>query len=205
MFALFLIAREDIDLNMVKLQPYTLIKQMGEIEIRDYPKTTLATVSGLEDTEAFGHLFDYIEGHNETRAHVPMTAPVLSTEDTSEKMEMTAPVISDARSFSFVLPVGYDSSNAPEPLDDQVKIVDVPQRRLAVLVFGGRATPNRVTRRIKTLTDLLEHSGIGTRGAPFLMRYNSPFSLPFLRRNEVAVEIAEVEQDVGTGEIGHHP
>jgi len=201
MFALFIITREVLDLNMVKAQPYTLIRQMGEIEIREYPKSTIATVLGLEDYEAFGHLFNYIEGHNETRTHMPMTTPVLSTGSTSEKLEMTAPVISDARSFSFVLPAGYDTLNAPEPLDDQVKIVDVPGRRLAVLVFSGRATPNRVSRRTKALRDLLERGGIETKGDPFLMRYNSPFSLPFLRRNEVALEVADVERDVRTENI----
>jgi hypothetical protein len=176
---------------MVKVLAYNVVRRMGEIEVRQYPRTTLATVLGHEDNDAFGYLFNYIEGHNRARARVPMTAPVISARSTSEKIEMTAPVLSDSNSFSFVLPAEYDSSSAPEPIDDKVRIVDVPERRLAVLVFSGRATPNRVDRKAKILTGLLGQSGIETRGTPFLMRYNSPFSLPFLRRNEVACEIVE--------------
>jgi hypothetical protein len=33
-------------------------------------------------------------------------------------------------------------------------------------------------------------NGIATKGRPFLMRYNDPWTPPFLRRNEVAIEIS---------------
>jgi len=189
LFARGIITREDASLCMVEQQAYDVIDRIGKIEIRHYPKMTLATVSGREDNDAFGYLFNYIEGRNRSRTRLPMTAPVISTGSSSEKIEMTAPVISDEDSFSFVLPAEYDSMNAPEPLDDEVKLVEVPERRLAVLVFGGRATPKRVRQRTEILVNSLGRTGLEMKGTPFLMRYNSPFSLPLLRRNEVACEV----------------
>lgn len=184
---------------MVEQQAYEVIDRIGEIEIRHYPKMTLATVSGREDNDAFGYLFDYIGGRNRSRTRLPMTAPVISTKSSSEKIEMTAPVISDEDSFSFVLPAEYDSSNAPEPLDDEVRLVEVPERRLAVHVFGGRATPKRVRQRTGILVKSISRIGLRMNGAPFLMRYNSPFSLPLLRRNEVACEITRSSLHNGGG------
>jgi hypothetical protein len=83
---------------------------------------------------------------------------------TSEKIEMTAPVISDAKSFSFAMPLKYKFEEAPEPSDSRIGIQKIPGRRFAVIRFKGEL---------------------------FLMRYNPPYTLCFMRRNEIGIEIAQ--------------
>ena len=116
-----------------------------------------------------------------------MTAPVI----TSEKIEMTAPVISDANSFSFVMPLNYKLEEIPEPLDSRIRIQKLPARRLAVIRFKGYARQKSVNEVKARLLSALQTSGIATVGEPFLMRYNSPWTLGFMRRNEIGIEVAQ--------------
>jgi hypothetical protein len=154
----------------------------------------LATVSDPNDDTAFSLLFKYISGNNEGGERIPMTAPVVTQRARGERIEMTTPVISDPASFSFALPERYDLQTAPRPLDPRVRIVGVPSRLVAVLQFSGRAYAREVIVREEELLRVLRENGIGTKGSPFLMRYNSPFTPGFLRRNEVGVEV--VDQDL---------
>jgi hypothetical protein len=166
---------------------YTVIRTLGKVEVRRYPSMVLATVEGDTDDRAFGLLFDYISGDNAPRQKIAMTAPVISTP--GQRLAMTTPVISDRGELSFVLPSDLDAENAPSPHDRRVRIVQVPERTLAVLRFSGHAHEEATERRSRELLDLLNHHGIAVTGEPFLMRYNSPMTPGFLRRNEVAVEV----------------
>jgi DNA gyrase inhibitor GyrI len=62
----------------------------------------------------------------------------------------------------------------PEPLDPAVMIREIPSRTIAVLRFSGTVGEQVVRQRTKHLLSVLEKERIGTTGAPFLMRYNSP-------------------------------
>jgi hypothetical protein len=172
---------------MVETARYEVAGQIGEVELREYPELMLATVTGQGDTSAFRLLFSYISGENRTRKKIPMTAPVI----TSEKIEMTAPVISDANSFSFVMPVNYKLEEIPEPLDSHIRIQKLHARRLAVIRFKGYARQKSVNEVKARLLSALQTSGIATVGEPFLMRYNSPWTLGFMRRNEIGIEVAQ--------------
>ena len=147
--------------------------RIGEVEIRKYPALHLATVQGLAEDEAFGMLFQYISGNNKPGRAIPMTAPV----------------VSDAASMSFVMPAGSTWENIPEPLDSRVRIVMLPERDIAVIRFSGYAPQEDVDAAASRLQEGLKSEGIGTAGQPFLMRYDSPWTPGFLRRNEVAIEI----------------
>jgi effector-binding domain-containing protein len=171
---------------MVEIAGYDVAGHIGEVELRDYPELKLATVTGQGDNSAFRLLFSYISGENRTRKKIPMTAPVI----TSEKIEMTAPVISNANSFSFVMPLKFKMEEVPEPLESRIKIERIPARRLAVIRFKGYAREKSVNEVKSRLLSTLEKSGIATVGEPFLMRYNSPWTLGFMRRNEVGIETA---------------
>jgi len=172
---------------MVEIAHYEVAGRIGEIELREYPELVLATVAGQGDNSAFRLLFSYISGENRTRKKIPMTAPVIS----SEKIEMTAPVISDANSFSFVMPLKYSLEEIPEPLDSHIRIQRIPARRLAVIRFKGYARQKSVNEVKARLVSALQTSGIATVGQPFLMRYNSPWTLGFMRRNEIGIEIVQ--------------
>jgi len=172
---------------MVEIARYEVAERIGEVELREYPELMLATVSGQGDNSAFRLLFSFISGENRTRKKISMTAPVI----TSEKIEMTAPVISDARSFSFVMPLKHKLEEIPEPLDSRIMIQRVPARRLAVIRFKGYAGRKSVDEVKSRLLSALQESEIATVGEPFLMRYNSPWTLGFMRRNEIGIEIAQ--------------
>jgi len=170
---------------MTKTIAYEVTGHLGDIEFRTYPPLILATVSGTDENEAFTILFRFISGNNQSGKKVPMTAPVI----TPEKIAMTAPVLSDAHSMSFVMPATYTRKDVPEPLDMRVSIQEVPSRELAVIRFRGSASDRDVSLVRERLLASLARANISPVGTPFLMRYNSPFTPGFLRRNEVGVEI----------------
>ena len=154
---------------------YTTVANIGDVELRRYPGVVMAETVAPTQREAFGHLFAYIDGANESDESISMTAPVeLDSEGTS--IPMTAPA-------------AYDLEAAPTPTDDAVELVFVPERTLAVRRFSWRPTDERIEREMETLTTTLEDADVSIQGDPFFMGYDAPFTLPFLRRNEVAVEV----------------
>lgn len=167
--------------------PYAVTGTSGEIEFRHYPELVLATVDTADDNAGFNLLFAYISGSNRPREKIPMTAPVI----TSQKIPMTAPVVSDEASMSFVMPAGTTLEETPDPLDSRVRIVTIPERDIAVIRFSGYAPPKDVDTATSRLQDGLKNAGISTTGQPFLMRYDSPWTPGFMRRNEVALEIRQ--------------
>jgi hypothetical protein len=175
---------------MTESVEYSVLKADGRFEVREYPAMVLVTVEGLSDNESFRILLDYISGNNGTRRRVPMTAPVISASPGGERIPMTTPVVSRQGLFAFVLPGDFTADNSPAPLDPRASLVHVPNRKLAVLRFRGRAPDRAVRDRTEDLLSKAKDSGLETVGEPFLMRYNPPFIPGFLRRNEVAVEIA---------------
>lgn len=170
---------------MVDSIKYEVERSENNIEIRRYAGIFLATVYGYSDYDAFSMLFDYISGKNKSKRSISMTAPVIS----SEEIAITAPVISDKRSFSFVMPAGYDLGTLPDPLDVRVKIEAIPRRRLAVIRFRGYMRSRLLTKKTSMLLTSTQRLGLETRGKPFLMRYNPPFTPGFLRRNEIGIEL----------------
>ena len=165
--------------------PYAVTGKTGEIEFRHYPELVLATVDTTDDNAGFNLLFAYISGSNKARSSIPMTAPVI----TSQKIPMTAPVVSDAGSMSFLMPARTTRDTSPDPLDSRVRIVTLPEREIAVIRFSGYASTEDVDAATSRLKEGLKNVGIGTEGQPFLMRYDSPWTPGFLRRNEVGIEI----------------
>lgn len=165
--------------------PYAVTGKSGEIEYRHYPGLVFATVDSASDDAGFTLLFRYISGSNRQKEKIPMTAPVIS----SQKIPMTAPVISDERTMSFVMPAGTTREETPDPADSRVRIEVIPPRDIAVLRFSGYAPPEDVESETSRLLEGLKKDGIVTIGQSFLMRYESPWTPGFLRRNEVAIEI----------------
>ena len=143
-------------------------------------------------------------GKKETGEKISMTAPVGMEKGKGEKISMTAPVGQDNQSeegetktMSFYLPNKYKSKeDAPTPKDDVVKIVQVPEKIEAAIVFSWNAGRKRCQDKAKELKGLLEKDGLSARGEWKFMGYNPPFCVPFLKRNEVMFELDkdQVEQ-----------
>ena len=170
---------------MVEQVKYTLLKKIDTVELRHYPKIILASAPNQINDSGFSYLFQYISGNNRSQKKIPMTAPVI----TQEKIPMTAPVITKDGYMAFVLPQTYTKETIPQPLSPNVTIEVIPERDLAVLRFSGVARQKLVDEKTNDFIKILEKHQIQTKGTIFLMRYNSPFSPGFLRRNEIAIEI----------------
>lgn len=153
--------------------PYRLLRSLdGGVEIRQYKEQTWISTSYRGDGPSFSVLASYIFGRNESE----------------EKVGMTAPVVTDDR-MSFILPAGYTAENAPTPEGQAIEFTTVPARKVAALSFSWYATSRRVERKTDELLNALRADGSEMVSRPFLMRYNDPFTPPFLRRNEVAIEV----------------
>ncbi|WP_167880895.1 heme-binding protein [Methanococcoides sp. AM1] len=157
---------------------YTVIEEVGNgVEIRQYGESTFISAEAKDSNSGFRILSDYIFGKNENDAKIAMTAPVMSRqEDTVLHM-------------SFVLPEGYDSGNAPLPVDEAVSIHDVSPRKLAVISFSGYVTVSKIESHRLILEEKLSEHGLKPKGEMFLMRYNPPWVPPMIMRNEIAVEL----------------
>ena len=129
-------------------------------------------------------LFDYISGANKGSKEVEMTIPVTQ----SKEIDMTAPVtqsLTDGKmSMRFFLPMQYSKLNAPEPNDERVRIIDLPAEYFAVISYSGFASDGNFEEHYTELKAALDKDGMVIKGPPIKATYNSPFTLPFLRRNE---------------------
>ena len=179
---------------------YAVVARLDEnTEVHRYPPQLVAETSVTAPDEqsgrskAFRVLFDYISGANRARAKVAMTAPV-ETAAAPEKIAMTVPVetLADATGsyvMRFFLPAEYTPETAPEPTDPAVRILEVPERTVAVLRFSGSRGSRNVARHMGELDRIVEASEWRAAGAPTTLFYDPPWTLPFLRRNEVAVPV----------------
>jgi len=170
-------------------------------ELRQYPPFLVAetVVPGPADeagSQAFPILAGYIFGKNKGEKKMDMTAPVTTSPSPQApvKLAMTAPVtqVPDAAGFTvqFVMPKGYTLATLPEPLDSRVKLREVPARRLAVLRYSGSWSQSGYESHLATLRAGLAQHGLTPRGEPVFSRYNGPFTLWFMRRNEIWLELA---------------
>lgn len=170
---------------------YVTVRQLDGVEIRYYPATIVAETTADDPRTAFARLYRYISGENEARAEIEMTAPVRTQ---SERVAMTVPVRSsrsdgDGTTMAFYLPSKYAGESAPAPIDSGVDLVLEGPKTVAVRSFSWYATADRVDRHERRLLERLEEGGLEPSGEPFVLRYNDPFTPPFLQRNEVAVEL----------------
>jgi hypothetical protein len=177
--------------------PYEVVREDGRFEIREYAPIVVAETvvegeRGETENSAFFRLFDFIQGENESAREIEMTAPVIQ-ERTGEKIAMTAPVLqergSEGWTMSFVLPKEYTLENAPRPTSSDVRLREVGPSRLAAVRFSGLRSASTIERETESLRAWIAEQGLTETSSPRLAAYDPPFTLPFLRRNEVLIEV----------------
>jgi SOUL heme-binding protein len=161
---------------------YTVETSVGDVEIRNYPAHTLATMAVAEDFETAGStgfrpLFTYITGRNNSGTEIAMTAPVLQ-----------APGEEGWR-VSFVMPSEYDRNSLPVPSDARIRIVRVASERLAAISYSGNWSRERFKMFETRLTEVLAASDWQICGPARWARYDPPFMPAFMRHNEVLVPV----------------
>ena len=163
---------------------YSIVKKTNVYEVRQYKKRTVAEVTYGEEDSGFRVLFDYISGANKGSKEVEMTIPVTQ----SKEIDMTVPVTQSASdgemSMRFFLPKQYSKQNAPEPNNQRIKIIDLPEEYFAVISYSGFASDTNFEEHHAELKAALDKDGMVIKGPPIKATYNSPFTPPFLRRNE---------------------
>lgn len=174
------------------------ILREGHFELRDYPALVVAevTVTGQQKEAAnkgFRLLARYIFGANKQRHGIPMTAPV-TQQATSEKIAMTAPVAQTPTTAGqwvvrFTMPSAYTLQTLPVPDDPRVHLRTTAPVRVAVLRFSGLAQPDDVAAKSRELLAEVKARHLRAIGPVSLAQYNPPWTLWFLRRNEVMVDV----------------
>lgn len=169
---------------------YAVVERLDRgVEIRAYDERWAVETDarGQGDGEAFGRLFRYITGANGGGGRIAMTAPI---ETGGRLIAMTIPVEQGAGgTLRFYLPRQVAEAGAPEPTEPGVRLVRVAPERLAALRFTGNATPAARDEQTGILNEVLNGAARRPETPPFFMGYDPPFSVPFLRRNEVAVRL----------------
>ena len=119
---------------------YNIVKKTDVYEVRKYKKRTAAEIRYVEEDSGFRILFEYISGANRGSKKIDMTTPVTQ----SKEIDMTVPVIQSKTNgkmiMRFFLPKQYSKQNAPEPNDQRVKIINLPEEYFAVISYSGFAS-----------------------------------------------------------------
>ncbi|EED32876.1 soul heme-binding protein [gamma proteobacterium NOR5-3] len=179
---------------------YTVLEKSGDVELRAYDPMIVAEtlVPGAMDSasnQGFRLIAGYIFGKNSARSgeaeKISMTAPV-TLQAVPEKIDMTTPVttekVGEQWRVHFVMPSEYSMDTLPVPDNPAVRLREVPQAHYAVLRFSGLVNEKKRAAKIAELRQWLKARNITAVGAPELARYNPPWTLPFLRRNEIMIQ-----------------
>jgi hypothetical protein len=182
--------------------PYTVERTLESgVEIRRYGDTVIAETVIDAGTyadagnEGFRRLAGYIFGGNQKKQKIAMTAPVaMAPAEEGQRIAMTAPVAAARDSgggwrIAFYMPAEYTLETLPTPRDPRVTLRTVPGRLVAALRFSGRGTDEQFAEHTNELAQALAGAGIESVGAPWTARYNAPWVLPLLRRNEAMIEV----------------
>lgn len=182
---------------------YDVILQQDAFELRRYAPTIVAevTLAGGRDAalnQGFRLLAGYIFGGNAPRERIAMTAPVTqSPAGAGETIAMAGPVSTQAVAgewrIRFTMPSQYAMSALPTPDDPQVKLREVPGRQFAVIRFSGFRTDDALQERSVELQAFIRSKGLVPVGEPIYAFYDPPWTLPFMRRNEVLWEVGPAQ------------
>ncbi|AMN49921.1 heme-binding protein [Psychrobacter sp. P2G3] len=185
---------------------YTVLSQIDDFELRRYDEQLVAQtwVTGDQDAasrEGFKILADYIFGNNTApsgeSSKVSMTAPVTMQpevkkgSDESQKIAMTAPVNMQQADgkwrVQFTMPSQYTMQTLPKPNNSNITIKEIPAQTYGVIKFSGLAGSKKVAEKTQELQSWMNTQKLEMTGVPELARYNPPWTLPFMRRNEVMI------------------
>jgi hypothetical protein len=176
---------------------YRILNDYGHIQIRQYPALVVAQTEVAADyknssSQGFQRLARYIFGGNKKHQKIAMTAPVIQEQE-AETMAMTAPVIQQKMGavwlMAFVLPQAYSLSNAPEPLDSAIVIEEIPGKKVAVIRYSGSLSEQGIEEKSEELKNWLGKQGYKVISPSRSAAYDPPWTLPFLRRNEIHIDI----------------
>ena len=163
--------------------PFKLIERVNNIQIREYQNILIAITKkqspyNAATSSGFRTLANYIFGANKEQVKMPMTAPVFTTIPGSESIEI-----------SFVMPSKYSKNDLPKPISNDIEFKNLELGMTAVIQFGMWATPERIVKMKTKLVKYLDANNLEPSSDYLVAQYNSPWTLPPFRRNEILVSI----------------
>jgi hypothetical protein len=161
---------------------YDTLGRAGALELRQCA-ARIEAVTEIEDTQlpaaldhGYGRLASYVCRANSRREMLARTTPVLTA-------------MRDGRyTVAFVMPPGRTLGDLPRPEHPTIALREVPAHAIAVVRFRGRFTRDNVAAHERVLLRNVVDAGLATRGSVVFAAYDSPLTLPILRRNEVWIE-----------------
>lgn len=176
-----------------KTPPYQLILREGHFQIRQYEDyltaqtTVRAPTFKIAANRGFEILAAYIFGKNKLREEIAMTAPVL--QETPQSIEMTQPVVvkKNAKTWtmSFIMPAHFDRDSVPKPTDKKIVLREVKGCLVGVIKYSGVVSDKKMATLTAQLKDWIAAKSYTTVGTARSALYDPPFTLPFLRKNEI--------------------
>ena len=181
---------------------YTVLEKTPPFELRSYSPMILAEVQVEGDldeasSQGFRLIAAYIFGQNQVSEKISMTAPVVVEEQAVKdaSIAMTAPVSIESNAgkwtVSFVMPGEYSMESLPKPLNSKVKLRQIPAVKRAVIGFSGFYNENKVAERTVELEEWMKTKNLQAASIPKFARYNPPWTLPFMRRNEIMIDVRD--------------
>lgn len=182
----------------IETPKYKILVKAEEFETRQYAPYIVAqtVVDGDFDSASsvgFRRLAGYIFGGNISKQKIAMTAPVGQAKEKSEKIAMTAPVGQELKDgkyvITFTMPSIYTLETLPIPSDKSVTLKSVPEKTYATVRFSGTWSQSGYEEHLASLKKWIEQKHYEVIGLPNYARYNPPWTLWFMRRNEILIEI----------------
>jgi hypothetical protein len=151
-----------------------MMQKFSDSELRFYQAFSTVAVkeSSLAGNSGFGYLFNYISGGNQSKTKMSMTVPVINDTD------------QETPTMEFVIPQAH-TKQIPQPQHHNMMIKNYPAQYVLVKTFSGMVSETKMKAMEKVLLDRANNEHLQISGTVKIARYNSPFSLPFLRHNEM--------------------
>ena len=155
---------------------YEVVKENKNYEIRKYSDRLVVETNSTQGN-GFRKLFNYISGNNDQKEEIKMTVPV------------TQEIKNGNMTMQFYLPSKFNKDNAPKPINSEIKILTIEGGYYAVIKYSGRSSDKNFLKNKEILEKELKEDSIKVLSPPIRASYNSPFTLPMLKRNEVMYRV----------------
>jgi len=156
---------------------YDVVHKNDIYEIRYYSERLIVETMNTSENNSFRKLFNYISGENKTSEKIEMTIPVTQTKK------------NDKSYMQFYLPSKFTKETTPIPSNPNIKITSIDKGYFAVIKYSGRSSDKNFIKYSKILYQKLLEDKISVNGFSIKATYNSPFTLPFFRRNEAMFNV----------------
>ncbi len=162
---------------------YRVVQSAGKFEVREYPAFVIAETSMREgDGQSFRRLFQFISGRNKPEEKISMTTPVFMSGDGA------------SATMAFAMPAKFKMDDAPAPSDKQVQLREFDAGHYAVYQFSGGRNQENEAQALNQLRIWMQEQGIKEASLPIFGYFDPPWTLPFMRRNEVMLHTQQEGQ-----------